>query len=67
MTNINDQNFGMQSSHLLTSNKSRVVRFNSTFYLKLRKMMPQGDKDKNDEFSIQNGCKGKVKYAMALY
>ena len=28
-------------------------------------MMPQGDKDKNNEFSIQNGSK--VKYVMALY
>ena len=29
-------------------------------------MMPRGDKDKNDEFSIQKMAV-KVKYAMALY
>ena len=37
----------LECNHLLTSNKSRVVRFGSTFNLKLCKMMLEGDKDKN--------------------
>ena len=36
----------LECYHLLTSNKSRVVHFSSTFNLKL---MSEGDKDKNGE------------------
>ena len=51
----------LECNHLLTSNKSRVVCFSSTFNLKLYKMIPQGDKVKNDEFSIQKmATKGQI-------
>ena len=43
----------LECNHLLTSNESQVDRFSSIFNLKLCKMMPQGDKDKNDKFSYK--------------
>ena len=39
----------LECYHLLTSNKSRVVHYGSTFNLKLCKMMSEGDKDKKRE------------------
>ena len=57
----------LECDYLLTSNKSQVVRFSSTFNLKLCKMMPQGEKTMN--FQYENGCKGHQRSicAMALY